>query len=120
MDNTEMNRRRRSPEERAAAIDAQIADLEASLQSIEEKKNTALETFDNKIASVKAKIENLNAKKTEILTPKPRKPRLTEKQRFEALMKKAKKAGLKYSDIEARLNLDNSEPEETEGEGSEE
>ena len=59
----------------------------------------------------KKKTECLNiqhlveAKKAEILAPKKRKPRKTKKQKLEAILKQAQKAGLKPEEIAERLGV---------------
>ena len=104
MSEAEKKRVRRSAEHRAAETDAKIAELHTSVEQLETKKKAAA-AFDEKIASVQARIKALEAKKAEILAPKKRKPRKTKKQKLEAILKQAQKAGLKPEEIAERLGV---------------
>ena len=105
MSEAEKKRVRRSAEQRAAETDAKIAELHTSVEQLETKKKAAAAVFDEKIASVQARIKALEAKKAEILAPKKRKPRKTKKQKLEAILKQAQKAGLKPEEIAERLGV---------------
>lgn len=105
MSEAEKKRVRRSAEQRAAETDAKIAELHTSVEQLETKKKAAAAAFDEKIASVQARIKTLEAKKAEILAPKKRKPRKTKKQKLEAILKQAQKAGLKPEEIAERLGV---------------
>lgn len=105
MSETEKKRVRRSPEQRAAELDAKIAELSASIEQLQAKKQAAAAVFDEKIASVQGRIKAMEDKKAEILAPKKRKPRRTKKQKLESILKQAQKAGLKPEDIAARLGV---------------
>ena len=114
MEETRQRRPRRTPEEKAADIDAKIQQLKDSIVSIEEKKAAAIADFDSKSESVKAKIAALEEQKKAVLAPpKPRKPRPTVAQRWEDAMKTAKKAGIKPEELvamaEEKLGQGNSE-----------
>jgi len=106
MDEQETKRTRRTPEERAAGLDAKIEMLRQTIAKYEDQKNAAMQEYDNKIAAVTAKIEALEQQKTELLTPKPRKPRVTKKQKTEAVIRKAIKAGLSPSEVAERLGVE--------------
>jgi len=107
MSESEGKRTRRSPEELATAVDEQIAKLENSITDIEAKKQEAIDSFDNKIDAIRTRIKTLEGKKAALLAPKPpRKPRLTKKQKVEAIIKKAGKSGMSPSEIAAALGID--------------
>jgi len=107
---------RRSPEQLAEAIDAQIAEMEDSILEIEEKKQTAVVNFDKKIEAVQAKISGLQEKKKVLLNPKARKPRMTKKRKMETLLKQAQKAGLTPEAIAEMLGLTANAESENENE----
>ena len=97
-------RTRRTPQQIADDIDVKIQELNESIKGIEAKKAAAIEEFDAKIENVKQRIAGLEAKKKEALAPpKPKKPRMTKKQKMAALLKKAEKAGLKPEEIAEKL-----------------
>jgi len=109
MDEQGAMRKRRTPEERAAMLDAKIEALQQSITKYEEQKNAAIKEFGNKITAVNAKVEALEQKKKDILTPKPpkiRKPRKTKKQKTEEVIRKALKSGLSLDEIAERLDLE--------------
>ncbi len=105
MSEAEKKRIRRSPEQRAAELDDKMKELTASIAELEEKKQAEIAAIDEKIASVQARIKALEEKKAGILAPKKRKPRRTKKQKLEAILKEAQKAGLKPEDIAERLGV---------------
>lgn len=100
-----MKRARRTPEERAANLDAKIKALKQSITKYEEQKAAAAQEYDDKIAAAKTKIETLKQQKADILTPKPRKPRKTKKQKTEEVIRKAVKSGLNLDEIAERLGV---------------
>jgi len=107
MSKTEGKRTRRTSEELAAAIDEQILKLEDSITDIEVKKQEAADSFDSKIEAVRVRIKTLEEKKAALLAPKPpRKPRMTKKQKVEAIIKKAGKSGMSPNEIAAALGID--------------
>jgi len=65
-----------------------------------------MQEHDNKIAATKAKIETLEQQKADLLTPKPRKPRVTKKQKTEAIIRKAIKSGLSPNEVAERLGVE--------------
>ena len=72
----------------------------------EEKKQAAIDEFDKKIEAVRAKIKELEEKKKAILAPKPaRKPRMTKKQKLEAILKQAQKSGKTPEEIAEALGV---------------
>lgn len=63
-------------------------------------------SFDDKVAAAEKRIKSLEAKKSEILAPKPpRKPRKTKKQKIQEILKEAQKKGLKPEEIAERLGI---------------
>lgn len=113
MDEQQVKRTRRSPEERVADIDAKLETLSKSIAAIKEKKAVAVATFDGKIDALKVKVAALEGKKHTILNPPPRKPRRTEKQKWAEVVKMAKKAGLKPEDIQKQLPHQEAPAEDT-------
>lgn len=106
-------RTRRTPQQIADDIDVKIQELNESIKGIEAKKAAAIEEFDAKIENVKQRIAGLEAKKKEALAPpKPKKPRMTKKQKMAALLKKAEKAGLKPEEIAEKLGLTGAEEQQ--------
>lgn len=105
MAEVENRRKRRSPEEMAAALDEQIKKLEQSVSELEAKKQASADEFDKKIDAVRTRITALQEKKKEILTPKHRKPRITKKQKLAAILKQAQKNGMKPEEIAAALGV---------------
>ena len=70
MSENEGKRIRRSPEERAAAVDEQIAKINQTIEELEQKKKAVLAEYDDKIAAAKRRIKALDDKKKAILAPK--------------------------------------------------
>jgi hypothetical protein len=106
MDEQKAKRIRRTPEQMAEGFEAKIQSLTQEIETIEEKRAAANEEFDRKIESVKAKIEAFEQRKKDILAPKAaRKPRKTKKQKIEAIMKQAQKAGMKPEQIAEALGI---------------
>lgn len=106
MEENQGRRPRRSLEERIADIDAKIQALDEDISNIQEKKAAAAAAFDEKIEKVKERIAALEAQKKHLTAPKPKKTRKTEKQLWEELRLKAKKAGLKPKEVAELLDLD--------------
>ena len=71
MAESETKRPRRTPQERAAAVDEKIAKFNQSIAELEEKKTAALAEYDAKITALQERVKALEAKKQEILAPKP-------------------------------------------------
>lgn len=101
----EGKRVRRTPQQMAQDLDAQMEKLNASIAELEEKKAASAAVFDGKIAAVRGKIKKLEAKKKDVLTPKKRKTRKTKAQQIKDLVRKAQKAGLKPDEIASRLGI---------------
>lgn len=101
----EGKRVRRTPQQMAQDLDAQMEKLNASIAELEEKKAASAAVFDGKIATVRGKIKKLEAKKKDVLTPKKRKTRKTKAQQIKDLVRKAQKAGLKPDEIASRLGV---------------
>ena len=99
----EGKRVRRTPQQMAQDLDAQMEKLNASIAELEEKKVASAAVFDGKIATVRGKIKKLEAKKKDVLAPKKRKTRKTKAQQIKDLVRKAQKAGLKPDEIASRL-----------------
>jgi len=106
MDEQETKRTRRTPEERAAELDAKVETLRQTIAKYEAQKDSAMREYDNKIAAVTAKIETLEQQKADLLTPKPRKRRVTKKQKTEAVIRQAIKSGLSPNEVAERLGVD--------------
>ena len=103
MEGSVTKRPHRTPEERAAEIDAQIAKMKASISEIESKKQSAISAFDEKIKAIQEKIKSLEQKKNDTLFPKP--PKKTKKQKIQAILNKAQKNGMKPEEIAERLEI---------------
>ena len=101
----EGKRVRRTPQQMAQDLDAQMEKLNASIAELEEKKTASAAVFDGKIAAVREKIKKLEAKKKDVLAPKKRKTRKTKAQQIKDLVRKAQKAGLKPDEIASRLGV---------------
>lgn len=107
MSENSAKRVRRTPEQLAEAVDEQIRKQEAVITELEGKKQAAVKEYDEKIEAVRTKIKGLEDKKAAILAPKPaRKPRMTKKQKMEAILKQAQKAGKTPEQIAEALGLD--------------
>ena len=110
MDEQNVKRTRRTPQQMAEDIDGKIQKLNQDLEALAAKRAAANEDFDQKETSVKGKIAALEQRKKDILAPKPpRKPRKTKKQKIQDLIKSASKSGLKPEEIAQRLGLDQPE-----------
>lgn len=81
----EEKRVRRTPQQIAQDLDAQMEKLNASIAELEEKKAASAAVFDGKIAAVKEKIKKLEARKKDVLAPKKRKVRKTKAQQIKDL-----------------------------------
>lgn len=98
---------RRTPQERAAELDAQAEKLRQTIAALEEKKQAAAAEFDGRIQKAEQQIQALEAKKSELLSPKPpRKPRKTKKQKIQEIVAQAMKNGLKAEEIAAQLGIE--------------
>ena len=106
MAENETRRVRRTPQQLAEAVDEQISKQEAVIAGYEEKKQTVIAEYDQKIEAVRSKIKKLEEKKKAILAPKPaRKPRMTKKQKLEAILKQAQKSGKTPEEIAEQERL---------------
>ena len=106
MSESSAKRVRRTPEQLAEAVDEQIRKQEAIISEHEAKKQAAIDEYDAKIEAVRAKIKNLEEKKKTILAPKPaRKPRMTKKQKMEAILKQAQRSGKTPEEIAEALGV---------------
>lgn len=107
MAESETKRPRRTPQERAAAVDEKIAKFNQSIAELEEKKTAALAEYDAKITALQERVKALEAKKQEILAPKPpRKPRKTKKQKIQEIVKLAMKNGMSVEEIAGQLHVE--------------
>ncbi len=107
MAENEVKRARRTPQERAEAIDVQIGKMETLISGYEAKAKAFKDECDKKIDEARGKIKQLEEKKAAILAPKPpRKPRMTKKQKIEAILKKAQKSGKSAEEIAEALGID--------------
>ena len=105
MEENQVRRPRRTLEERIADIVAKIAARCNDISALQEQKAAAVATFDEKIKKAKEKIDALEAQKKHLTAPKPKKQRKTEKQLWEELRVRAKKAGFKPTDVAELLEL---------------
>lgn len=106
MSEIRQKRIRRTPQERAAEIDTLIQKQNHLIEDLEERKKAAVVNFDEKIASVQARIKELESKKAGILAPKTaKKPRKSRKQKIQEILKEAQKQGMKPEEIADRLGL---------------
>ena len=101
----EQKRVRRTTQQILADLEEQIAGLEASIGTIEEKKKAAMEEYDHKIAGVKERIAKLEARKKTMLAPKKRKARKSKTVQIKELVKQAQKSGLKLNEIAQKLGV---------------
>ena len=107
MAESETKRPRRTPQERAAAVDEKIAKFNQSIAELEEKKTAALAEYDAKITALQERVKALEAKKQEILAPKPpRKPRKTKKQKIQQIVNLAMKNGMSVEEIAGQLHVE--------------
>lgn len=71
------------------------------------KKQAAIADYDAKIAAAQDRIKGLEAKKQEILAPKPpRKQRKTKKQKIQEIVKLALKNGMSVDEIADQLHVE--------------
>lgn len=106
MPESRLKRIRRSPQERAAELDALLEKQAQLIADLEEKKKAAAASYDEKIAAVRLRIKELEEKKRTILSPKPsKKPRKTKKQKMQDILKEAQKSGMKPEEIAQRLGI---------------
>ena len=77
--------------------------INGSIEELESKKQAAVASFDEKIATAQEKIKALEGKKADILKPKP--PRKTKKQKIQEIMNQAQKNGMKPEEIAERLGI---------------
>ena len=75
-----------------------------NINELEEKKKTVIEEYDAKITAAKERIKSLEAKKQEILAPKP--PRKTKKQKIQEIVKLAMKNGMSVEEIAGQLHVE--------------
>lgn len=107
MDEQVKKRVRRTPEQVAAEFDEKINKLNQALIENGEKREAAMQSFDQKEADIKAKIDECTKKKEAALAPKaPRKPRKSKKQKIDEIVKMAVKSGLKPDEVAKKLGLD--------------
>lgn len=98
---------RRTSDERISEIDLKIAQIASSIEDLEQKKKAVITSFNQKIAAAKKRIQTLEEKKYKILNPNTsHKSHKTKKQKLEAIMKEAQKAGMSPEDIALRLGID--------------
>ena len=105
----EEKRIRRTAEQIATDLDAQMEALKESISGIEEKKAAACAEFDRKIESVNEKIAKLEARKKALFTPKKRKPRKKKADQIKELIRQAQKSGMKLDEIADKLGVEISE-----------
>ena len=104
MAQSETRRPRRTPQERAAAVDEKIEKFNRSITELEAKKAAIAADCDAKIAAAQEHIKSLEAKK---LAPKPpRRPRKTKKQKIQELVQMAVKNGMTVEDVANKLQME--------------
>ena len=81
MSEPEKKRVRRTPQERAAEIDAKIEKVNETLRALENKKQSVIATYDEKIKTASERIKTLEEKKAAILAPSRRASRVKQKSR---------------------------------------
>lgn len=103
---SEGKRIRRTPEQMAQAREEKIAQLEASIIEMENKRAAAIAAYDERIAAAHKKIAAIRAPK-EVKKPgrKPAKKRRTQAKKVQELVKAARKAGLTSDEIAQRLGI---------------
>ena len=107
MAKSETRRPRRTPQERAAAVDEKIEMFNRSITELEAKKAAVVADYDAKIAAAQEHIKSLEAKKQEILAPKPpRRPRKTKKQKIQELVQMAVKNGMTVEEVANKLQME--------------
>ena len=107
MAESENKRPRRTPQERATEVDCKIEKVKAAIAELEEKKQAAIADYDAKIAAAQDRIKGLEAKKQEILAPKPpRKQRKTKKQKIQEIVKLALKNGMSVDEIADQIHVE--------------
>ena len=111
MKDPQTRRTRRTPQQIADDIDVKIRQLDQSIEDLQAKKAAAIADFDAKTELVKRRISSLEERRASVLAPRPKtkKPRVTKKQKIQALLKRAEKAGMKPEVIAQRLGLDDDE-----------
>ena len=102
----EEKRVRRTAEQIAADLDAQVEQLMGSIDGIEEKKAAACAEYDRKIDSVREKIAKLEERKKALFTPKKRKPRKKKADQIKELIRQAQKSGMKLDEIADKLGVE--------------
>lgn len=102
----EGKRVRRTAEQIAADIDAQIGQLEESIGGIEEKKAAVCAEYDRKADSVREKIAKLEARKKALFAPKKRKPRKKKADQIKELIRQAQRSGMKLDEIADKLGVE--------------
>ena len=111
MKDPQTRRTRRTPQQIADDIDVKIRQLDQSIEDLQAKKAAAIADFDAKTELVKRRISSLEERRASVLAPRPKakKPRVTKKQKIQALLKRAEKAGMRPEEIAQRLGLDDDE-----------
>ncbi len=102
----EEKRVRRTAEQIAADLDAQVEQLMGSIDGIEEKKAAACAEYDRKIDSVRERIAKLEERKKALFTPKKRKPRKKKADQIKELIRQAQKSGMKLDEIADKLGVE--------------
>lgn len=103
----EEKRTRRSREQMAQVRADKIAQLEASIIDLEEKKATTIAAFDEKIEKTRKKISVLKEKnEPKKLGPKPTKKRRTKAEMVQELVKQARKSGMSLDEIALKLGIE--------------
>lgn len=105
----EEKRVRRTSEQISAAIGEQIEELQVKIELIEEQKQESAAKFDERIRAINQKIATLRKKQENLLSPKPRKKRVTKTQKIKNLVTAAQKSGKSLEEIADALGVDMSE-----------
>ena len=101
----ELKQIRRTPEQIAADLDLQINAAKKTVLDYEEKKAASVDAFNEKISKAKERVQKLEQRKKDVLTPKKRKSRKSKTTIIKELVTQAAKAGLKPEEIAEKLGV---------------
>lgn len=88
-------------------VASKIEKVTASITDLEGKKQAAIADYDARIAVAHEHLKALEAKKQEILAPKPpRKPRKTKKQKIQEIVNQAVKNGMSVEEIASQIHVE--------------
>ena len=103
----EEKRTRRTREEMAQVRQEKIAQLEASITELEEKKAAAIAAYDAKIAAARKKVADLvEANEPKKPGRKPAQKRRTKAEKIQDLIKQTSKSGMSMEEIASKLGIE--------------